>query len=105
MGQHVAEGLAATLAAAQGVWKGDAYQQRESGLDGVVEAHADPLDVGLIKREYLPDGVCREGFGDLGEAEDFSSHEEHDQAAIGVDGEVAGDRRGRGVGRGGHLMH
>ena len=71
-----------------------------------MKAHADPWDVRLIEGEGLPDGIAREGFGDLGEAEDFSGHEEHDQAAIGVDGVVAGDGcwAWRGLGWGGHRM-
>jgi hypothetical protein len=66
------------LAAAQGIGKGDADEKCEGGLDGVVQAHADPGDVGLIEAQELPDWVCGKRFGDLGQAEDFSGHEKHD---------------------------
>jgi len=87
--EHALEGLAFFLAAAERVRQGDADQEGEAGLDGVMEAHAGPLDVRLVKAEELPDGVVGEGLRDLTEAHDFTHHEQHDEAAVCVNGDVA----------------
>ena len=58
----------------------------------VLEAHARPLDVCLVVCEELPDAACGERASDFREAQDFCHHEHHYQAAVGIDGEVAGLR-------------
>ena len=102
--EHAAEGGATLQAATQGVRKGDADEEGERGLDGVVQAHAGPLDVGLVVGEELPDVAVREGLGDFGKREDFAHHEEHDETAVGVDGEVAALIEGGGGSCSGHAV-
>ena len=53
-----------------------------------MKAHADPLDVGLVVAEKLPDVAVGVGLRDLREGEDFAHHEQHDETAIRIDGEV-----------------
>ena len=76
--EHAAEGSAALLAAAQRVGKRDADEEGEGRLDGVVEAHADPFDVGLVVAEELPDVAVRVGLRYLRKGHHFAHHEQHD---------------------------
>ncbi len=104
MAEHALEGGAAFLAAAEGVGESDADEKGEGGLDGVVEAHAGPLDVGLVEGEDAPEVAAGEGLRDFGELQDFAHHEEHDEATVGVDGDVAALAGGDGGGDGGHSI-
>lgn len=82
-------GGAEGFALGQGERESDADQEGEGRLDEVMERAADPGDVGLVEGEEIENRVARIGAGEGGEAQDFGHHEEHDEAAVGVDGEVA----------------
>ena len=87
-----------------GVWKGDADQKRESGLDGVVKSHACPFNVSLVEGEDAPEDAMGKGASHLGEAHDLAHHQQHDQPAIGIDGNIARRRRLRDLARCGRLL-
>ncbi len=52
----------------------------------------DPFDMGLIESQNTPEKTIRIGARHSGEMQDFAHHEEHHQAAISVDRNVAGER-------------
>ena len=83
------EGFAFAITAGDGVGKCDSDEECEGGLDHVVQAEAGPFDVGLVVGEDVPEEAVGVGAGDGGEIEDLAHHEQHDEAAVGVDGDVA----------------
>ena len=89
MAQHALEGGAFLLAASQRVGKRDADQECEARLDGVVQAHAGPLGVGLVEAQKLPNGIVGERLCYVRQLQDFRHHQQHDQAAVSVDGYIS----------------
>ena len=45
--------------------------------------------MGLVETEKLPDGIAGERVSYLRKTKDSRHHQQHDQAAVGVDGNVA----------------
>ena len=89
VGDAVGEALALSMAAADGVGKSDPHEKGEGGLNEIVQAEPGPFDVGLVEGEDAPEEAVGIGSGDRGEAQDLGHHEQHDEAAVGVDGYVA----------------
>ena len=89
MREQFAERLAARQARCDGVGKGDAGQKRESRLNGVVQRAADPGGVCLVERQEAPKWVAGKSFGNAREFQHLRHHEEHDEATVCVDGEIA----------------
>jgi hypothetical protein len=54
-----------------------------------VEAHARPLDVGLVVGQKPPNEIVWERKSDVRKLEDFPHHQEHDQAPVGVDRNIS----------------
>jgi len=93
--QLLAEALAFADAAVDGVGKRDADQESESGLDGIVKAHSSPLNMRLIVSKDAPEQAAGKGVGDGSKALHFAHHEQHDEAPVRVDSDVARRRGGR----------
>lgn len=92
MSEHFAEGMTFGDAAGDGKRERDADHEGEGGLDEVVERAADPFDVRLLVGEECPKFAFGKIARDAAEMEDFGDHEEHDEAAVGIEGNEA--RRG-----------
>ncbi len=78
---------------------GDADHKHESGLDDVPEGEAGPPGVLGVMGDSLPKGAVGEFLCDAGKAQAAGSHEQHDRAAIGVQGGKAFVFGGGGDGR------
>lgn len=72
-----------------GVRQSDADQERETGLNHVVQRAPCPLDVGLVVGKKTPDGVVRQSAGDFGKLQYFRHHEQHDETAVSINREIA----------------
>ncbi len=95
--QLMAEALAFLYAAVDGIRKSDADQKGEPRLDGVVESHASPFNVSLIEGEDTPEEAVGKSAGHAGETHDLAHHQQHHEAAIGVDSNIADGRRHGGM--------
>ena len=65
----------------------------------VVQAAPGPFDVSLVVGEELPEAARREGLGDLMQPQHLAEHQQHHEAAVGVEGFEpggGGGDRGRG---------
>jgi hypothetical protein len=50
-----------------------------------VQAHPNPLHVGLVVGQNFPDEIAGERSSNVGKLKDFPHHQQHDQAPVGVD--------------------
>ena len=89
-------GLAFGLPPREGERQRDSHQKRERRLDEVVQRATDPRDVGLLLREECPERIAGQGIGDAPQVQHLGHHQQHYEAAIGID---RTDARERGAGR------
>ena len=89
VGQHPGKGSSLSLAAADRIRERYAYQEGEGWLDRVVQRTTEPLGVGLVPGENLPEETVVVVRGDPGELQHFAHHQQHDEAAIGVHRQIA----------------
>jgi len=87
--QLLAEGLPLASAAGDGIRKRHAHQKTEPRLNGVVQAHSRPFDVRLVVGQDAPERAVGEGLPHLPEVHHLAHHEQHDQSAVGVYGDIA----------------
>lgn len=92
--KHFAEAMIFRDAAGDGKGEGDADHEGEGRLNKIVERAANPFDVRLLVGEKFPEGAFGKGAGDAAEVENFGDHEEHDEAAVGVERDEARRRGG-----------
>src|ERR1017187_7038093 len=88
MAEHAVKAFTFSLAASQRIRKRNADQECEARLDGIVQAHAGPLDMGLVERQKLPDGIVRKGMSNMRKSKDFAHHQQHDKAAVSIDSDI-----------------
>ena len=104
MAQLIFEAFAFGGAAGDGIGQRDADEKRKGGLDGVMKRAARPLHMTLVIAQEIPEPISWEGLRHFGEAQHFGHHQQHDESAIRIDGDVArrgsrtpsGNRRRRG---------
>src|ERR1700722_10748596 len=70
VGEHLGKLLALPLAASDRIRKRYADQEREGGLDHIVQRTTEPLSVGLVEGKNLPENAVVEVCRDFGELED-----------------------------------
>ena len=87
MDPHACGALAAGLTIGDGPGEGATDEEGEGGLDEIVEGATAPGGMFLVMTEEVPEAIGGEVFGHGMEAEDFAGHEEHDEAAVGIEGE------------------
>ena len=83
--EHFWEGVTFGDAAGDGEWERDTDHKGEGGLDEVVERATDPFDVRLLVGQERPELAFGKIASDAAEMEDFGDHEEHDEAAVGIE--------------------
>ena len=88
VGQHLGECSAFPLPAPDGIGEGHAYQEGEGGLNHVMHGTAGPLGMGLVEGKNLPEETVIEVCVDFRKLQHFSHHQQHDQATVGIDGEI-----------------
>jgi len=86
MGDHMAARLAFGDAASNREGERNANEERERGLNEVVQGAAGPSDVRLVISEETPESAIRKFGGDCRQAQHFGHHQEHDKSTIGIDG-------------------
>ena len=64
-----------------------------------MERTAGPLNVALVVAEESPDPIAGEGFCHVRELQHLRHHEEHDEATIRIDSDIALNLRNNGYGR------
>jgi len=89
MQKHVPEALALALPAPDRVGKRHADQKSKAGLDGVVEAHARPLHMGLVVTQNVPECAAGVNCCRTGKVHHLAHHQQHHEAAIGIDCHIA----------------
>ena len=101
---HRGPGLPLRGPASDRVREGDADEERKGRLNQIVQRGADPFDVALVPGEKFPESTRWHRRRDPAEVQDLGHHEEHDEAAVGVDRCEPGGRR-RGDDDGGRGRH
>ena len=89
---HLAERAAFGQPAGNRVGQRHAHQKRERRLNHVVQRAAGPLHVRLVVAQETPEPVAGKGVRHARQLQHFGHHQQHHQAAVGVHGDVAGDR-------------
>ena len=106
MAEHASIGLAEALTLGVRVGHGHADHEHEGRLDHVPRGAADPLDVREVVADLLP-GFAGPGVGravvvvslcECGQAETTGDHQQHGEAAEGVEGHESGRRLDEGGG-------
>ena len=87
--KEVAEPAAAGHPGRDGVGQRHTHQKRKPGLDGIVQRATGPGDVRLVIGQKAPKGTSGKSFRHARQFQDLSHHQQHDKAAIRVDGQVA----------------
>jgi hypothetical protein len=83
------EALAFACAAVDRVRKSNADQETEGRLDRVVKANSGPRNMRLIVSKDSPEQAIGKGTSDRDKLHRLAHHEQHHQASICVDGNVA----------------